>query len=230
MVNCEFTCNVSWSFIGEDPGLFLTQIEWDLTLILTSHIKVRNVSSFGQYMYSEYIRVVQIEKERVWIFNAEIYAFNIHPRRLSILFVDLPRWFCFVLLFSIVLFQFNFVILSYSAMIVTHVDLFSAVVSVLRVDLCFNFDYNLAILPLLVNCKFDRLIFICFVTFLPWISTLYLWHPLKHFSLVCLYSHAMLGGRTLEIRQLSSTTFSFVRCSSPMVLLCFGFLVCFLSV
>ena len=106
---------------------FLTQIEWDLTLILTSHIKVRKVSSFGQYMYSEYIRVVQIEKERVWIFNAEIYAFNIHPRRLSILFVDLPRWFCFVLLFSIVLFQFNFVILSYSAMIVTHVDIFSAV-------------------------------------------------------------------------------------------------------
>ena len=103
--------------------LFLTQIEWDLTLILTSHIKVRKVSSFGQYMYSEYIRVVQI----VWIFNAEIYAFNIHPRRLSILFVDLPRWFCFVLLLSIVLFQFNFVILSYSAMIVTHVDLFSAV-------------------------------------------------------------------------------------------------------
>ena len=107
--------------------LFLTQIEWDLTLILTSHIKVRKVSSFGHYMYSEYIRVVQIEKERVWIFNAEIYAFNIHPRRLSILFVDLPRWFCFVLLFSIVLFQFNFVILSYSAMIVTHVDMFSDV-------------------------------------------------------------------------------------------------------
>ena len=42
-----------------------TQIEWGLTLILTSHIKIRKVSSFGQYMYSEYIRVVEIEKERV---------------------------------------------------------------------------------------------------------------------------------------------------------------------
>ena len=45
--------------------LFLTQIEWDLTLILTSDIKIRKVSSFVQDMYSEYIRVVQIEKERV---------------------------------------------------------------------------------------------------------------------------------------------------------------------
>ena len=109
---------------------FLTQIERDLTLILTSHIKVRKVSSFGQYMYSEYIRVVQIEKERVWIFNAEICALNIHPRRLSLLrFVDLPRWSCFVLFcfFAIVLFQFNFVILSYSVMIVTYEHLFSDV-------------------------------------------------------------------------------------------------------
>ena len=39
--------------------------------------------------------------------------------------------------------------------------------------LIFVFDYNLAILPLLVNCKFDRFIFICLLTFLPWISTLY---------------------------------------------------------
>ena len=45
--------------------LFLTQIEWDLDLILTSPIKVRKVSSFGRYMYLEYIRVVQIEKERI---------------------------------------------------------------------------------------------------------------------------------------------------------------------
>ena len=45
--------------------LFLTQIEWDLTLIITSHIKARKVSSFGHYMYSEYIRAVQIEKERI---------------------------------------------------------------------------------------------------------------------------------------------------------------------
>ena len=45
--------------------LFLTQIEWDLTLILISHIKVRKVSRFDHYMYSEYISIVQLEKERV---------------------------------------------------------------------------------------------------------------------------------------------------------------------
>ena len=59
--------------------LFLTQIEWDLTLIITSHIKARKVSSFGHYMYSEYIRAVQIEKERIWIFNAETCPLNVHP-------------------------------------------------------------------------------------------------------------------------------------------------------
>ena len=76
-------------------------------------------------MYSEYIRVVQIEKERVQLFNEEIYELNIHPRRLSILFVGLPRWHCFVLFSSIVLFHFNFVILSYSVMIAPHLHLFS---------------------------------------------------------------------------------------------------------
>ena len=44
---------------------FLKQIEWDLTLMITSHIKARKVSSFGRYMYSEYIHAVQIEKERI---------------------------------------------------------------------------------------------------------------------------------------------------------------------
>ena len=55
------------------------QIEWDLSLILRSQIKVRKVSSFGHYMYSEYIRVVQIEEERVSIFSEE----NLHIKRPS---------------------------------------------------------------------------------------------------------------------------------------------------
>ena len=83
--------------------LFLTQIEWDLTLILTSLSlkKVRKVSSFGHYMYSEHIRVVEIEKERIWIFIAETYALNVHPRLLSIMFVSWSSQlvlFCFVFL------------------------------------------------------------------------------------------------------------------------------------
>ena len=98
--------------------LFLTQIEWDLNLILTSPIKVRKVSSFGRYMYLEYIRVVQIEKERIWNFNAENCPLSVHPWRLSIF--DLFWWSSFVLFSSIVFFQFNFAILSYSVMIVTH--------------------------------------------------------------------------------------------------------------
>ena len=104
--------------------LFLTQIEWDLDLILTSPIKVRKVSSFGRYMYLEYIRVVQIEKERIWNFNAETCPLSVHPWRLSIF--DIFWWSSFVLFSSIVFFQFNFAILSYSVMIVTHVHFVEA--------------------------------------------------------------------------------------------------------
>ena len=77
-------------------------------------------------MCSEYIRAVQIEEERVSIFSAEIYKLNSHPRRHSVLFVDLPLRSCFVLFSWFVFFQFNFAILSYcteSVMIVTHVHL-----------------------------------------------------------------------------------------------------------
>ena len=42
--------------------LFLTQIEWDLILFLTSDIKVRKRPSFGHYMCSEYISVVQTDE------------------------------------------------------------------------------------------------------------------------------------------------------------------------
>ena len=90
--------------------LFLTQIEWDLTLIRTSQIKVRKVSSFGHYMYSEYIRVVQIEKKRVWIFIAEIYASSVHSWRLSILSVDFSRWSCLVLICFPRLFSFSLIL------------------------------------------------------------------------------------------------------------------------
>ena len=80
-------------------------------------------------MCSEYIRAVQIEEERVSIFSAEIYKLNSHPRRHSVLFVDLPLRSCFVLFSWFVFFQFNFAILYiYSVMIVTPAHLFSAVV------------------------------------------------------------------------------------------------------
>ena len=45
--------------------LFLTQIEWDLILFLASDIKVRKGTSFGHYMCSEYISVVQTDEGRV---------------------------------------------------------------------------------------------------------------------------------------------------------------------
>ena len=56
--------------------------------------KVRKLSRFGHYMYPEYIREVQIAEERVWIFSGENYTLNMHPRRLSVLFVDLSLWSC----------------------------------------------------------------------------------------------------------------------------------------
>ena len=49
----------------------------------------------------------------------KFYTLNYHPERLSVFFVDFPRWSCFVLFFSSVL--------SYPVMIVTDVHLFSAV-------------------------------------------------------------------------------------------------------
>lgn len=44
-----------WCTIALSRGrpLFLTEIEWDLILILTSHIKVKKVSSFSRYTYAE---------------------------------------------------------------------------------------------------------------------------------------------------------------------------------
>ena len=103
--------------------LFLTQIEWDLTLILPSQIKVRKVSSFGHYMYSEYKRIVQMEN-----FNGEILCI----KRPSSITFNFACWFspmvffCLFAFSSIVFFQFSFAILSFSVTIVTHVHLSSA--------------------------------------------------------------------------------------------------------
>ena len=91
---------------GRPP--FLTKIDWHLTRSLASQIKVSEVSNFSHYMYSEYIRVVKIEGEMAWIFSREIYTLNVHPGRLSVLFVDLSLWFWFVLFSWCVFFQFNF--------------------------------------------------------------------------------------------------------------------------
>ena len=133
-------------------------------------------------MYSGYIRIVQIEEERVWIFSAEICTLNVHPRRISVFFVDIPLWSCFVLLSWCVSFQFNFAIPFYSVMIVTPVHLFSAL-SFQFCTLNFAFDNNFEILPLSANCKFNAFIFICSFHFLPWISTFQLgWHPLQYFN------------------------------------------------
>ena len=131
-------CNVVPSR-GRPP--FLTQIEWDLIRSLTSQIKVREVSRLGHYMYSEYIRVVQIEEEIVWVFSAEIYTINVHPGRLSVLFVDLPLWSWFVLSSWCVFFQ-SF---SYFVIIVTPVHLFSAVA----------FSFAHWTLSLITTLKFD---------------------------------------------------------------------------
>ena len=153
--------------------LFLTQTEWDLILILTSHIKVRKVSSF---VFRVYTCCTNRERKGFEFFFC---ALNVHRRRLSILFVDFPRWSCVVFLDCF--FHFNIAVFSYPVMIATHVNLFSAVFSVLRVYL-FVFDHNFAILPLSVNCKFDVFIFICFFDFLPWISTLHVLRPFVTFQ------------------------------------------------
>ena len=155
--------------------LFLTQIEWDLTLILTSHIKVRKVSSFGRYMYSEYIRVVQIEKKRVWIFIAEIYALNVHPWRLSILFVDFPRWSCLVLicfprLFSFSLILHFFLILSW----LSHMWIYVAF-SLGRWTLCLVTTFQFYLCQWIVSFM-SLSLSVSFI--LSRISTRYDWHPL----------------------------------------------------
>ena len=137
--------------LSKGRPLFLTQIKWDLTLILTSHTKVRKVSSFGHNMYSEY-SALQIEKKKVWIFNWDwIYTLNIHPRWISFFFVDFP-W-----LFSISLILYFFLTLSW----LSHVQLCSFQFWALN----FVFGYNFTILPLSVNCKFHEFIFICFFYF-----------------------------------------------------------------
>ena len=112
-----------------------------ISFALTSQTKVREVSNVLQYMYSGYIRIVQIEEERVWIFSAEICTLNVHPRRISVSFVDIPLWSCFVLLSWCIFFQFNIAIPFYSVMIVTPVYLFfGSELSVLRVELCLWFQ------------------------------------------------------------------------------------------
>ena len=65
---------------------------------------------------------------RVPTFSAKIYTINVPPGRLSVLFVDIALWSCFVLFSWFVFFQFNFEILYfYSVIIVTSVHLFLAV-------------------------------------------------------------------------------------------------------
>ena len=152
---------------GRPP--FLTQIEWDLIRSSTSQIKVKEVSRFGYYMYSEYRRVVQIKKERVWIsvqkFIQSIqddfqFCLLIYPFGLD--------FFCFpgVFSFSLIL-EFLF----YFVMIVTPVHfIFGCSFQFCAMKIVF--DCSFEILPSSANCKFNALIFICFFNFLTWISPL----------------------------------------------------------
>ena len=124
-------------------------------------------ASVGHYMYSEYIRVVQnpAEEEKVSILSAEIYTLNVHPRRLSFLFVDIPLWSCFVLFSSFVLFCFvSFFSVQFCNSLTVchdcHTCAFSFGCSFHFSALIFVFDHSFALLPLSVNCKFDAFIFI----------------------------------------------------------------------
>ena len=87
-------------------------------------------------MYLEYIRVVQIEKEKIWVFNAEI------------LYIKLPSWtsFSFLCWFSpMVLFCFIFLECSLLSCHDCHRCAFIFGCSFQFYALIFIFDYNFAI-------------------------------------------------------------------------------------